>query len=186
MHGISGLPQRTAPRLRVAGHRSFVGVMTILIMATVMASCSSKKSSSGSSNTQKIRSAEEQFKARKGAYGTQDELVSAGLLKAPVADTDVILTNGQDGKPKSGFTIASGTVNVAANADQWVSSDSGSGPGYSSSAFTYPLNSNLNEPLVIMGSDFSLQPGLASSWESIPVGTNRNTVKGNAGTPAAL
>src|SRR5947209_14370233 len=125
MHGISGLPQRTGPRLRVAGHRSFVGAMTILIMATVMASCSSKKSSSASSNAQKIRSAEEQFKAKNGAYGTQDELVSAGLLKAPVAVTDVILTNGQDGKPKSAFTIPSARVNVPANADHWISSASG-------------------------------------------------------------
>ena len=90
-------------------------------MATVMASCSSKKSSSASSNTQKIRSAEEQFKAKNGAYGTQDELVSAGLLKAPVADTDVILTNGQDGKPsgvRKSISTSSAATSTSSSADR--------------------------------------------------------------------
>jgi ABC-type transport system substrate-binding protein len=164
---------------------SLAGLLAVVLVATVAVSCSDK-SSSDKGGADKIRTAEEAFHTKAGVYGTMDELVAGKYLPAAVADTDVILTAGTDGKPKSAFTVASGTVAVAANADQWISSDSGSGPGYSSSAFTYPLNSNLNEPLIIMGSDFSLQPGLAASWESIPVGTNRNTVKGMGAAPAAL
>ncbi|MGH9280864.1 MAG: ABC transporter substrate-binding protein, partial [Acidimicrobiales bacterium] len=166
--------------------RSFVGVVTVLVLATAMAACSSDDSSSAKSNLEKIKSAQEQFKAKNGVYGTQDELVSAGFLAAAIPDTDVILITGKDGKPKSEYSVASGTINAAANADQWVTSDSGSGPGYSSSAFAYPLNSNLAEPLILMASDFSLQPGLAASWEAIPVGTNRNTIKGMGAAGAAL
>ena len=165
--------------------RVLTSLVTMALLASLAVACSSSKSSNKTS-AEKIRSAEEQYHAKNGVYGTQDELVAGKFLDAAVSDTDIILTPGSDGKPNGAFTVASGTVNVAANADQWVSSDSGSGPGYSSSAFTYPLNSNLNEPLVIMGSDFTLQPGLATSWEAIPVGTNRNTVKGNGATPAAL
>lgn len=159
--------------------------MAMVLLAGTAAACSSG-SSSTKSNADKIKSAEDAYHAKNGRYGSQDELVSGKFLPAALADTDVILTAGPDGSPGSGFAIASGTVNVAANADQWISSDSNSGPGYGSSAFTYPLNSNLNEPLIIMGSDFTLQPGLAASWEDIPVGTNRNTVKGSGTSPAAL
>ncbi|HET9442864.1 MAG TPA: ABC transporter substrate-binding protein, partial [Acidimicrobiales bacterium] len=43
-----------------------------------------------------------------------------------------------------------------------------------------------NEPLIIMNSDYTTSGGLAESWERIPVGTNRNSVDGSDGTPAAL
>ena len=188
MQGVMGLPRRAGRRLQNGDtrRRFRASVLTLVVLGSIAVSCSDDKSDKASSNLEKIRSAQEQYKAKNGVYGTQEELVSAGLLAAALPETDVILSNGTDGKPKGAFSIASGTVNVGANADQWITSDSGSGPGYSSSAFTYPLNSNLNEPLVIMASDFSLQPGLAASWEAIPVGTNRNTVKGMGAAPVAL
>jgi hypothetical protein len=128
MEGVTGRTRRPP---------SFVGVVAICLMASLAVACSKSSSSSAKTNADKIKSAEEQYKAKNGVYGTQDQLVSAKLLTAPLADTDVIL-NSSGGKANSGFTVATGTVNVAANADQWVSSDSGSGPGYSSSAFVYP------------------------------------------------
>ena len=150
-------------------------------------SCTSKPSATKNSNTQKIQSAEQQYMAKFGSFGTEAQLVSANVLGAPISGTDVILNStGPGGKPGSGYSIASGTINVAANADQWMTSDSGSGPGYSSSAFVYPLNSNLNEPLIIMNSDFTLSGGLAVTWTAIPMGTNRNAVPGMGTGPAAL
>ncbi|MGH9124303.1 MAG: ABC transporter substrate-binding protein [Acidimicrobiales bacterium] len=157
----------------------------IVLVASLTVGCSS--AAKAKTSTQMLQSAEASYKSKNGSYGTEAQLVAAKFLAAPVADTDVILnSSGPGGAKDSGFSLASGTVNIAANADQWISSDSGSGPGYSSSAFVYPLNSNLNEPLVIMKSDFSLTGGLAVSWQDIPVGTNRNTVDGMGTQPAAL
>ncbi len=188
MGGVSGLPRRWVVQWGdqrfSAGQRLLIGVTAAVLVGSLAASCSGKSSATKTSADQ-IRSAEDQYHAKFGVYGTQAQLVSNKYLTAPFAGTDVVL-NGSGGKPNSGYTVASGTVNLAANADQWISSDSGSGPGYSSSAFVYPLNSNLNEPLVIMNSDFTLTGGLAVSWQDIPVGTNRNTMPGMGTTPAAL
>lgn len=52
-------------------------------------------------------------------------------------------------------------VRIAAAEDTWP----GQGEGSESTAFAYPLNVNVYEPLVILGSDYSLEPGLAESWE---------------------
>jgi ABC-type transport system substrate-binding protein len=95
-----------------------------------------------------------------------------------------VSAGGPCGNTKFSTSTTEATVNIAANADQWLVSDSGSGTGYSSSAFVYPLNSNLNEPLIIMNSDYTITGGLAASWERIPVGTPRNTIAGTpSGTP---
>jgi ABC-type transport system substrate-binding protein len=161
--------------------------MVVALAAGALNACSSSKSSANKTDTQKLQSAEQQYKAKHGSYGTEAQLVSDKLLVAPLADTDIILNStGPGGAPNSGYSVASGTVNLAANADQWITSDTGSGPGYSSSAFVYPLNSNLNEPLIIMNSDYTLTGGLAASWQDIPVGTNRNTVPGMGNSPALL
>lgn len=87
----------------------------------------------------------------------------------------VVAVTGDDAK-QAGVVegVPTAVVNVAANADQWIVSDSGSGPGYDSSALAYPLNANVYDPLIIIGSDYSLQPGLATSWEAIPPGTTRS------------
>lgn len=167
------------------GRRPIVGLLAAVLVATGAVACSSD-SSKDTSTTKRVSAAQEKYLAKFGVYGTQEELVSNGFLDAALPDVDVILSPGPDGKPKAAYSVAAGTIAVGANADQWITSDTGSGPGYSSSAFTYPLNSNLNEPLIIMASDFSLQPGLAASWEAIPVGTNRNTIKGSSTSPAAL
>lgn len=125
-----------------------------------------------------VRSAEEAYYAKNGFYATEDELVAAGFLSEKSTYNDVALIGSPD--PRSKYEIVeapTATVSVAANADQWITSDTGSGPGYNSSAFAYPLNSNLYDPLIIIGSDYTLQPGLATSWELIPVGDPRKPTR---------
>ena len=52
-------------------------------------------------------------------------------------------------------------VNVAGPEDQWPAQ----GTGASSTTYAYPFNVNVYEPLIYLGSDFTLKPGLAESWE---------------------
>ena len=118
-----------------------------------------------------LRTAEEAFYAKFGRYGSEEELVNAGFLAGASSMNDVFL--GADGATFDVGVASDQTVKVAANQDQWVVSDSGSGPGYDSAAFAYTLNANVYDPLVIIGSDYTLQPGLAASWEPIPAGTDR-------------
>jgi peptide/nickel transport system substrate-binding protein len=58
---------------------------------------------------------------------------------------------------------------MAAGEDQWPVQ----GTGPKSTTFAYPLNVNVYEPLIYLASDFSLQPGLALSWELIAPSTWR-------------
>lgn len=60
-------------------------------------------------------------------------------------------------------------LRIAAGEDQWPAQ----GVGAKSSTFSYPLNVNVFEPLIILGSDYSLQPGLAEKWELIKPNTWR-------------
>jgi ABC-type transport system substrate-binding protein len=60
-------------------------------------------------------------------------------------------------------------VRIAAAEDRWPSE----GAGAKSTTFAYPLNANVYETLVVLGSDYSLRPGLAERWELIPPGTWR-------------
>jgi ABC-type transport system substrate-binding protein len=126
-----------------------------------------------------VRTAEESFCAKFGHYGTEQELVDAKLLSEASTYTDVDLhaggTCGPPSDERSRFTVSRGpTADVvfAASADLWQTAD-GAEPGYRTSAFAYPLNTNLYDPLIIIGSDYTLQPGLAVSWEAIPVGDAR-------------
>ncbi|MGH9190724.1 MAG: ABC transporter substrate-binding protein [Acidimicrobiales bacterium] len=58
---------------------------------------------------------------------------------------------------------AGGTVRMAAGEDPWPAE--GSGPR--STTFLYPLNMGVYEPLIHLGSDYSLKPGLAERWELV-------------------
>ena len=60
-------------------------------------------------------------------------------------------------------------INIAAPEDSWPAQ----GVGPASTTFDYPFNTNVYEPLVSLASDFSLKPGLAESWETIPPNTTR-------------
>ena len=53
------------------------------------------------------------------------------------------------------------TVRVAANEDQWTEG----GTGAKSYHFMYVYNVQVYEPLVYLGSDYTLKPGLAERWE---------------------
>ncbi|MGH9076193.1 MAG: ABC transporter substrate-binding protein [Acidimicrobiales bacterium] len=61
------------------------------------------------------------------------------------------------------------TLRMAAGEDQWPVQ----GTGPKSTTFAYPLNVNVYEPLVYLASDYTLQPGVATSWELIPPSTWR-------------
>lgn len=58
---------------------------------------------------------------------------------------------------------------VAADEDTWPNE----GEGAESTAFAYPLNVNVYETLIRLGSDYSLQPALAERWELIEPNTWR-------------
>lgn len=60
-------------------------------------------------------------------------------------------------------------VRIAASEDTWTEE----GEGAESTTFAYPLNVNVYESLIILGSDYSLQPGLAEKWELLPPNTWR-------------
>ena len=54
-------------------------------------------------------------------------------------------------------------LRIAAGEDQWPIQ----GEGAKSTTFSYPINVNVYEPLIILGSDYTLRPALAESWELI-------------------
>jgi ABC-type transport system substrate-binding protein len=56
-------------------------------------------------------------------------------------------------------------VRAAYGEDTWQSE--GGPAGIKSRFFAYPLNLNVYEPLIYLGSDFSLKPGLAERWELV-------------------
>ncbi|MFN2555323.1 MAG: ABC transporter substrate-binding protein [Nitriliruptorales bacterium] len=60
-------------------------------------------------------------------------------------------------------------VRMAAPEDTWPPE----GQDFQSTTFAYPLNVNVYEPLIYLGSDYSLQPGLAERWELVPPNTWR-------------
>ncbi|MDQ3432910.1 MAG: ABC transporter substrate-binding protein [Actinomycetota bacterium] len=55
------------------------------------------------------------------------------------------------------------TIRIAAGEDTWPAQ----GTGAESTTFAYPLNVNVYEPLIYLGSDYTLRPGLAESWEFV-------------------
>ncbi|MBV8528766.1 MAG: hypothetical protein JOZ75_10655, partial [Candidatus Dormibacteraeota bacterium] len=50
---------------------------------------------------------------------------------------------------------------MAYGEDDWAPN----GVGVKSTTYMYQLNMNVYEPLIYLGSDYSLKPGLATSWE---------------------
>jgi ABC-type transport system substrate-binding protein len=77
-----------------------------------------------------------------------------------------------------------GEIRVAANEDQWLVN----GTGAKSTEFMYVYNVNVYEPLVYLGSDYTLKPGLAERWELQPDGKTwrfflRHNVKFHDGSP---
>ena len=170
-----------------------LGVLAAVVVFAVRGTGDKGQSAALKTDEKTFRTAEEAYCAKFGSYGTEDQLVAQKFLSEKSAYTDVALNNSGpckgNGTTNSGYSLTSATtatVEIAANADQWQVSDTGSGAGYSSSAFVYPLNSNLNEPLIILNRDYTLRGGLAASWERIPQGTNRNTVNGVGPGPAVL
>ncbi len=76
---------------------------------------------------------------------------------------------GDDGaepaQPAEEFDL-NATIRVGANEDQWTVN----GTGAKATHFMYVTNQNVYEPLIYLGSDYSLKPGLAVSWQLQPDG----------------
>ena len=66
-------------------------------------------------------------------------------------------------------------LRIAAGEDTWPIQ----GDGAKSTTYSYPINVNVYEPLIILGSDYSLQPGLAEKWELIQPNTWRFHIRKN-------
>ena len=171
---------------------AILGILSAVVVFAVKGVSDKGKSSAESFDERTLRTAEEAYCSKFGTYGTAQQLVDKGLLQAkPTLHEITLLSGGNCGESTAvgsaySLSVANPTaeVNVAANQDQWVISDTGSGPGYHSAAFAYTLNANVYDPLIIIGSDYSLQPGLAVAWEQIPTSANRATFT-SALTPAA-
>lgn len=165
-----------------------LGVLASVVVFAVTGVGDKGQAAAYAADADTVRSAEEAYCARHGSYATEEELVAKGFLQELSTNTDVALgtgnTCGTGANSSYSLSTSSSALNVAANADQWITSDTGSGPGYASSAFVYPLNSNLNDPLIIMNSDYTLSGGLAASWERIPQASDRATFT-SAQTPVA-
>jgi len=76
------------------------------------------------------------------------------------------------------------TIRVGANEDQWTVS----GTGAKATHFMYVTNQNVYEPLIYLGSDYTLRPALATAWTLQPDGktwrfTLRRGVTFHDGTP---
>jgi peptide/nickel transport system substrate-binding protein len=89
-------------------------------------------------------------------------LVLFGLLLVSLAAA------GSNAGPAAG-TSAGEEVRIAAAEDTWP----GEGVGARSTRFAYPLNVNVYETLIVLGSDYTLRPGLAERWELVPPNTWR-------------
>jgi peptide/nickel transport system substrate-binding protein len=79
---------------------------------------------------------------------------------------------------------ANATIRIAANEDQWTVN----GTGPKATHFAYVYNVNVYEPLIYLASDYTLKPGLATSWALQPDGKTwrfnlRHGVTFHDGTP---
>lgn len=92
------------------------------------------------------------------------------ILLVAVAVVLVVSGCGSGGtQGAAGPVDTNATVRIAAPEDAWPTQ----GAGVKSTTFAYPLNVNVYEPLVYLGSDYTLRPGLAESWELIQPSTWR-------------
>ncbi|HUR18563.1 MAG TPA: ABC transporter substrate-binding protein [Acidimicrobiales bacterium] len=176
-----------------------LGVLSAVVVFAVRGTGDKGQAAAYLTDVKTVRTAEESFCARFGRYGTEDELVAPpdggkGFLSEKSTYSDVELSSGgtcgSSSSPNSAYSVRVGlptaVVSVAANTDQWPTADSAT-PGYRTSYFAYPLNANVYDPLIIIGSDYSLQPGVATSWEPIPTSVNRAAfTSANNPTPLPL
>ncbi|MGH9264260.1 MAG: ABC transporter substrate-binding protein [Acidimicrobiales bacterium] len=109
-------------------------------------------------------------------------VILLGLLAAACgggSDTDEGAGGQTTGQPD-----LNAEVRVAANEDQWTEG----GTGAKSYHFMYVYNVQVYEPLIYLGSDYTLKPGLAERWELQPDGRTwrfflRRGVTFHDGTP---
>ncbi|MFN2609057.1 MAG: ABC transporter substrate-binding protein [Acidimicrobiales bacterium] len=78
-------------------------------------------------------------------------------------------SKGASGSSSAGKADPNAEVRIGAGEDTWPDQ----GKADKSTTFAYPLNVGTFDTLVVLGSDYSLQPGLATSWELVPPTTWR-------------
>ncbi len=153
------------------GSRRIAWLAVAIILGTVAGCVGSEDDGEGaapSENVRAIQEAQEGHKARFGAYAEERELVDAGFLaqESPQHEVSVSLdrkayTIGPAARPADQQVI-----NVGFAADPWTTAT-----GKRTFA-RFSLDTGVNETLTRLGEDYSIQPGLATSWEVIPGGTN--------------
>lgn len=122
-----------------------------------------------------IRTAQEAFCAKNGRYGSAEDLVNGQFLSDfptlhQVSPTPGGPCLGAGDATRSGFAMPESNpeLTIAAAEDTWPR-EAANGPS-KDTTYAYPLNVNVYEPLVYLGSDYSLDPGLAESWQLLPPG----------------
>jgi len=99
-----------------------------------------------------------------GAINRRQFMTSALASGLSVAAAIELLTAcGQSpaATPTPGQINTAATIRMAYGEDDWAPN----GVGVKSTTYMYQLNMNVYEPLIYLGSDYSLKPGLATSWE---------------------
>lgn len=99
------------------------------------------------------------------AGGVRRIVALIGVLALAVSACGGPTTTKQAGQNETAVS----EVRIAGEDDEWPAQ----GQGAKSTTFAYPMNVNVYEPLIKLGSDYSLQPGLAESWELIEPNTFR-------------
>lgn len=109
---------------------------------------------------------------RGGRMSRRDFLSRAAVLGLSLAGAADLLTaceNSTSVSPSARTIDRQATVRMAFAEDTWPPQ----GAGIKSTTYAYPLNMNVYESLILLGSDYSLRPGLAESWELVAPATWR-------------
>ncbi len=183
--------ERTAPRTKRSDQSGFtliellvviiiLGILSAVVVFAVRGAGDKGDAAATKIDARTVQTAQEAFCGKNGRYGTMSELVEQKLLSEPSTLTIINLESGGPCKgsgeeTKSGFSTNPATVvEIAGPEDNWPDDP---GTGIKSSAFGYPLNLNVYEPLIYVNSDYTFRGGLAESWELIPVGDARKPTR---------
>lgn len=158
-----------------------LGILSAVVVFAVRGAGDKGKAAAFKSDEKTIRTAEEGFCAKFGRYGDANELVEQKFLsEAPKLHNVVTVAGGPCAGSgdvlRSGFALgcaddqSCSTVTIAAPAD---------GGNRNTLAQWTPAPTGIYEMLVEMNPDYTLRPGLASSWDVLPPATGSNGTGAN-------
>ena len=147
---------------------AILGILAAVVVFAVGGVKDKGTEAAKSTDERTLRTAEESYYAKFGRYGTEQELVDAGFLREVSTYNEVsVALSGQSyaigGQP---LPAAQQEIDVGFAADPWTTASGKRTFG------RFSLDTGINETLTKLGEDYSVQPGLATSWEVIPGGTN--------------